>query len=97
MVVAFLIMTDNSSDSRNNIRTPFRAGVKITHPDLGELFLKTRDMSNSGVFLNFEENSRIKIGDIVTIQSTDIEDAPVIEAEIVRIEKGGFAVYYLVD
>jgi hypothetical protein len=90
-------MTDNSNDSRSDIRTPFRAGVKIKHPDLGELFLKTRDMSHSGAFLNIEVNSGIKIGDIVTIQSTDIEDAPVIEAEIVRIEKGGFAVYYLVD
>ena len=89
----FNIMSENNY----NIRTPLRAGIRLTHPILGELLLKTRDISQSGAFVIYEENDDLKIGDTVTIQSTDIDDAPVIDAEIVRIEASGFAVHYLVD
>ena len=94
MVVAFL---NGMPENRSDIRTPFCAGVKITHFSLGELLLKTRDMSHSGAYLNCTENININIGDRITIQSTDIDDAPVISAEIIRIEPGGFAVHYQVD
>jgi len=85
------------SEKRSDTRTAFRAGVRMTHPTAGEHILKTRDMSHSGAYFITREEIALELADKITIQSTDIDDAPVIEAEIVRIESSGFAVRYLLD
>jgi hypothetical protein len=85
------------SEKRSNTRTAFRASVKMTHAELGERILKTRDMSHTGAFLILRDDIDLHIGDTVAIQSTDIDDAPVIESEIVRIESDGFAIRYMID
>jgi len=84
-------------EKRSDTRTAFRAGVRVTHPTAGEHIVRTRDMSHTGAYLILREDIGLQLLDTVTIQSTDIDDAPVIEAEIVRIESGGFAVRYLLD
>ena len=85
------------NEKRSDTRTAFRAGVRMTHPTAGAHILKTRDMSHTGAYLLTRDEIGLQLKDQVTIQSIDIDDAPVIEAEIVRIEAGGFAVRYLLD
>jgi c-di-GMP-binding flagellar brake protein YcgR len=85
------------TEKRSDTRTAFRAGVRITHATAGEYILKTRDMSHTGAFLILRDEIGLELNDKITIQSTDIDDAPMIDAEIVRIESDGFAVRYLVD
>ncbi len=85
------------NEKRSDTRTAFRAGVRMTHPSAGEHILKTRDMSHTGAFLILKEAIDLKPADKITIQSVDIDDAPVLEAEIVRIEADGFAIRYLLD
>ena len=85
------------SEKRTDTRTAFRAGVKVVHPTQGEFILKTRDMSHSGAYLLTRDEIDLQVSDAVTIQSIDIDDAPVIEAEIVRVESDGFAVRYTLD
>ena len=84
-------------EKRSATRTAFRAGVRVIHPDAGEHIVKTRDMSHSGAYLILREDIGLQLKDRVTIQSTDIDDAPIIEAEVVRIEASGFAVCYLLE
>ena len=84
-------------ENRSDTRTAFRAGVRVTHPTAGEHILKTRDMSHSGAFLILKEEIGLELTDRVTIQSIDIDDAPIVDAEIVRIESDGFAVRFLLD
>jgi hypothetical protein len=85
------------AEKRSDTRTAFRAGVRMTHPTAGEHILKTRDMSHTGAYLLTRDQISLEPADKVTIQSIDIDDAPIIEAEIVRIESDGFAVRYLLD
>ena len=85
------------TEKRSDTRTAFRAGVRVLHPTAGEHILKTRDMSHTGAYLILRDEIGVQPADKVTIQSIDIDDAPIIEAEIVRIESDGFAVRYLLD
>jgi len=83
------------SDKRGQIRTAFRAQIRVEHPKMGEFQVVTRDMSHSGLFLLWSEPFEINAGDEISVQSLDIEDAPIIFAKVVRLEKNGFAVMYL--
>jgi hypothetical protein len=84
-------------EKRSDTRTAFRASVKMTHNNLGEHILRTRDMSHSGAYLILRDDIGLSQGDIVSIQSIDIDDAPIIDSEIVRIESDGFAIRYIID
>jgi hypothetical protein len=85
------------SEKRGDLRTAFRASVRLEHPDAGEHEVVTRDMSHSGLFLVWSKPFDIRAGDVVTVQSLDIDDAPLIRARVVRVESGGIAVMYLLD
>lgn len=85
------------SENRGAVRTTFRAQIKMTHPEVGVYEVVTRDMSHSGLFLIWKEPFDIKIDDIISVQTLDIEDAPIIRARVVRIESGGIAVTYVFD
>ena len=85
------------SDKRGKLRTAFRARIVLKHPEVGEYEVATRDMSNTGLFLVWDEPLDLKVGDTITVQTLDIEDAPIISALIVRVETGGFAVTYVFD
>lgn len=85
------------SESRGAVRTSFRAQIRLTHPQVGVYEVVTRDMSNTGLYLIWKEPIEVKIGDIISVQTLDIEDAPVINAKVVRVETDGFAVMYVFD
>ena len=85
------------SENRGAVRTTFRAQIRLTHPEVGVYEVVTRDMSHSGLFLTWNEPINVRIGDIITVQTLDIEDAPVISAQVVRVEANGFAVTYVFD
>ena len=85
------------SESRGAVRTSFRAQIRLTHPQVGEYEVVTRDMSNTGLYLIWKEPIEVNIGEIISVQTLDIEDAPVINAKVVRVESDGFAVMYVFD
>jgi hypothetical protein len=82
-------------EKRKHVRTAFSANVKLTHADIGSLEVKMRDMSDGGVFLFTSDCAGLPVGETVEIQSTDIEDAPVLKAQIVRHETAGIALRFL--
>ena len=59
----------SSNDKRRHLRTPLACKIKITHDSLGELIVKTRDISDGGVFVVLEPDQVPPIGTHVTGQA----------------------------
>jgi len=83
------------SEKRKHIRTAFSANVKFMHASVGELDLKMRDMSDGGVFLFSSDLADLPLGEVVQIQALDIEDAPLLNAIIVRRETDGIGLQFV--
>lgn len=83
------------SEKRKHIRTEFSGNVKLIHESFGELTVEMRDLSDGGIFLYVQNDVTLPVGTTVRVQSLDIEDAPVLAAEIVRREARGIALMFL--
>jgi hypothetical protein len=68
-------------------------------PVIAKVFeFKMKDFSESGLFLLSSAENMPEIGTIIQVQTTEIEDAPVQSAKVVRIEKGvGFGVEFVTE
>ncbi len=86
-------------EKRQDIRTEFSGRVKLIHESFGEKEAKLHDLSNGGLFVLVGEELDLGLegGSTLKVQSLDIEDAPIIEAEIVRLEPHGIALKFLLD
>lgn len=83
-------------DKRKHVRTPFVCRIKITHETVGELTVKTRDISDGGVFVVLEPEQIPPIGTVVKGQVQGLlDDAPVLEMEVVRMEPSGVGLRFL--
>lgn len=77
------------SNKRIYPRTMMKARIKITHPDLGEVFGYTRDLSDGGVFVENPELANLSAGTEVDGQVQDMPfEAPVLRMVIQRIVPG---------
>lgn len=83
------------TEKRKHIRTAFSANVKLVHGSIGELELTMRDMSDGGVFLFSTELADLPLGALVQIQALDIDDAPLLNAVIVRREPTGVGLQFV--
>lgn len=62
--------------------------------------LHTRDVSNNGVYLEAETGQLPAVGSIIYLklkQNFQEGEAPVVKAEVVRADAGGFALKFLED
>ncbi|MGB3611704.1 MAG: PilZ domain-containing protein [Cellvibrio sp.] len=86
------------SDLRRHVRTPFSCQIKIKHEAIGELLVKTRDISDGGVFVILDPHQVPAIGTVVTGQVQGLmEDAPELKMEVVRVESTGVGLRFLID
>lgn len=77
------------SNKRIYPRTMMKTRIKITHPDLGEVFGHTRDLSDGGVFVENPELANLPAGTEVDGQVQDMPfEAPVLRMVIQRIVPG---------
>ncbi|WP_341937315.1 PilZ domain-containing protein [Marinimicrobium sp. C2-29] len=85
-----------SEDKREHSRTPMACRIKIQHESIGELVVKTRDISDGGVFVVLEPDQVPPVGSIVTgqVQGMMVE-APVLEMEVVRTEPEGVGLKFI--
>lgn len=84
------------SDKRESVRTPMACRIKIEHESMGELVVKTRDISDGGVFVVLEPEQVPPIGSIVTGQVQGlVAEAPVVRMEVVRVESEGVGLRFL--
>lgn len=85
-----------SKDKRKHIRTPLRCNIKISHKSFGEIIVKTLDISDGGIFVAWELDKTPPIGTIITGQVQGLmEDAPILEMEVMRVESGGIGLRFI--
>ncbi len=82
-------------DKRENVRCVLSVSVKISHPEIGEKIVKTRNISDSGLFLLIEPAEMPLLGEIVQGQIQGVVDAPVVKMKIVRSEKEGLGLQFI--
>ena len=83
---------------RRHPRIPMTVRVKIVHPAIGEKIVKTKNISDSGLFILAEPTEMPAIGEIVIGQVQGmIDDPPSLEMEIVRTEKDGIGLQFITD
>lgn len=88
-------MPDNK---RLSPRTPFVCKLKLMHPVVGELVVKTRDISDSGAYVMVEADLLLPIGTRLSGQVQGLmDDAPVLPMEVVRCDAGGMGLRFILD
>lgn len=63
------------SNQRQFPRTSMRCRIKISHPDIGDLFGFTRDLSDGGVFV---ENPQLVVLPAGTQVRGQVQDMPIV-------------------
>ena len=88
----------STKDKRRHIRTPLACRIKITHESMGEIIVKTRDISDGGVFVVLEPDQVPPVGTHVTGQVQGLMDeAPILEMEVVRVEPAGVGLKFVME
>ncbi|HDZ58326.1 MAG TPA: PilZ domain-containing protein [Pseudomonas xinjiangensis] len=77
------------SNQRQHPRTPMKCRIKISHPDLGDVFGHTRDLSDGGVFVVNADLATLPPGTEVRGQVQDMPiEAPVLRMMVQRVIPG---------
>jgi hypothetical protein len=84
------------TNKRKHIRTRLNAKVNVSHASLGTITAVLRDLSDGGLYLIADGWTPPPIGSRVQVQVTSLNgDAPVVEAEIVRIDDEGMGMRFV--
>ena len=83
-------------NKRQHERYPLSVDVRITHPDIGDKMVKTRNISDSGLFIIVEPTEMPAVGEVVQGQvQSEHDDMPVVSMKIVRMEDDGLGLQFL--
>lgn len=86
----------SSNDKRRHLRTPLACRIKIIQGGVGELIVKTRDISDGGVFVVLDPEQVPPVGTHVTGQVQGLmDDAPILDMEVVRVEPSGVGLRFV--
>lgn len=87
---------DGMDEKRKHVRHPISVSVKISHPKIGEKIVKTKNISNGGLFIIVEPTEMPAPGEIVEGQIQGmLEEPPVVKMKIVRTEKEGLGLQFI--
>lgn len=85
-----------SSELRQHIRTALTSSVKLTHPDTGTIEVKTKDISDGGIYILSTITDLPPVGSQVKVQLIDTPfEAPVLDMLIVRVDLHGIGLKFL--
>jgi hypothetical protein len=84
-----------SEDKRRDIRHPLCVDVKVSHAMIGEKIVKTKNISDSGLFILVEPTEMPPVGEIIKGQIQGMPDAPIVDMEIVRTCDDGMGLRFL--
>jgi len=88
------------TNSRKHPRIPLPLQVEVLVEDQAPVIMKTRDMSDGGVFLEENKNLVLQMGVKLTIKVLETmhgEEPPEIPATVVRVTDDGFGVQFDLD
>ena len=85
-----------SRDQRKHIRTKLTSNVRLTHPDTGTIEVKTRDISDGGIYVLSRITNLPPVGSQVKVQLMDTPfEAPILDMRIVRMEDDGIGLAFI--
>lgn len=85
-----------SRDQRKHIRTKLTSNVRLTHPDTGTIEVKTRDISDGGIYVLSRITNLPPVGSQVKVQLMDTPfEAPILDMKIVRMEDDGIGLAFI--
>ena len=77
------------ANQRQYPRTMMKCRIKISHPELGDVYGQTRDLSDGGVFVENADLASLPPGSVVQGQVQDMPiEAPVLKMMIQRVIAG---------
>jgi len=86
-------MTDNNQ--RRHERIKHQANIQISADSEVHTF-EMRDFSESGLYVFCSDTHFIQLQQQIKVQTLEFEDAPILEARVVRLEDNvGFAVEFI--
>lgn len=85
------------ADNRRDPRIPVETDILLSHPAVGRLCLKSRDLSDGGVFLLTEPQPSLPPGAEVVLQVRDLADAPEVPARVLRVDDEGLALAFVTE
>ncbi len=86
-----------AEDKRNSPRIKASFQVELTHPELGTIKTKTRDISENGAFVIVNEDQTPELHMRVSIRVLGLPGEPgaPVESEVVRIEHEGVGIKFI--
>jgi len=84
-------------NNRRHERVKHRAKIRVYISPEQKLIYELQDFSESGLYVKCEDTSVVKLGDIIEVQTLELDDAPILPSKVVRIDKIGFAVEFTLD
>ncbi len=87
-------------NKRRESRLPIQLDVELVADDNNESSLQTRDLSNSGVYLEKGDSNLPPEGTIVHIRiknNMGEGEAPLVKARVVRVDNDGLALAFITD
>lgn len=84
-----------TKNMRKHARFPMTVSVKISHPSIGEKIVKTKNISDGGLFLLVDSTEMPLVGEIITGQIQGMDNAPIINMKIVRVETEGLGLQFI--
>jgi hypothetical protein len=92
---------NKGKDLRRHARIPANLEVQVSHPRFGTATLKTKDLSDGGVYVWVSSHPDLKVGDTVTVQLAhplgDGEEPPLLHMRVVRQDDNGVGMMFIVD
>ncbi len=84
------------SELREHVRTKLTSSVNISHPDIGTMEVKTKDISDGGIYLLSMMTNLPPVGSQVKVQliGTPFE-APILDMVVVRVEPTGIGLKFI--
>ena len=86
-----------SIENRRHERIKHSANLKVMTQPEQEYTLEMHDFSESGLYIVTDEPSIVELGSLLEVKTLEIEDAPILPSKVVRIDKGGFAIEFILD
>lgn len=86
-------------DKRASPRIPAKFKVELSHPQIGTVLTKTRDISDRGAFVFTEKDHSPEVKERVQLKVLGLpgEEANPVESEVVRVEQEGIGVKFVAE
>ncbi len=89
-------LLEHMPDKRQNLRSEMTLQIKVWGENLPKIILKTKNLSDSGIFLLSEDQAVLPLDTVLNVQVQGLPiDAPVKLMKVVRVGSEGFGLQHI--